>query len=386
MAITRDTKSKSSAGLLPAGLSDLMPEDASRESAAIASILLSFSALGYQRVKPPLVEFEDTLLADGPGAALAGNSFRVMDPQSGQMMAIRADMTAQIARIASSRLKHQPRPLRLAYSGDVLRVQPDPLNPERQLTQVGAEMIGAHQISHDAELAVAALAALQDAGVDRLTIDLGAPRLLGAITDAGEDLRQAVSAKDQMLVQRHGGDAAELLQTLLDMPMVSADKIDEKVAQCAQKMPPEAAAMLTELSAMATLVREAMPDVMVTVDPLESRGFDYHHGVGFAIFSPGIRGELGRGGRYRTRLDDAMGEDSTGVTLYLERILRALKPAMVTAPLYIPYDAGLAVLVAMMRQGEACRFGSADTQDPMAEAKAMGCSQILLNGQKAPVQ
>ena len=385
MADQPDQKSRSSAGLLPAGLSDLMPEDASREAAAIASILSSFTALGYQRVKPPLVEFEETLLADGPGAALAGNSFRVMDPQSGQMMAIRADMTAQIARIASTRLKHQPRPLRLAYSGDVLRVQPDPLNPERQLTQVGAEMIGAHETGHDAELAVAALAALQDAGVTRLTIDLGAPRLLDAILDAGDDLRQAVSAKDQMLVKRYGGDDAALLQEMLDMPMASADQIDAKITALMGQMPKDAASMLGELSEMARLIRGAMPDVMVTIDPLESRGFDYHHGVGFAIFSPGIRGELGRGGRYRTRLEDAMGEDSTGVTLYLERILRALKPAEGQTSLYIPHDDGLDVLVAMMRQGEACRFGSADAKDPKTEAQALGCSHILIDGQKAPI-
>ena len=385
MADQPDQKSRSSAGLLPAGLSDLMPEDASREAAAIASILSSFTALGYQRVKPPLVEFEDTLLADGPGAALSGNSFRVMDPQSGQMMAIRADMTAQIARIASTRLKHQPRPLRLAYSGDVLRVQPDPLNPERQLTQVGAEMIGAHETSHDAELAVAALAALQDAGVGRLTIDLGAPRLLDAILDADDDLRQAVSAKDQMLVKRHGGDHAALLQDLLDMPMASIDQIDDKIAACAKKMSKDAALMLTALIEMAGLIRHAMPDVVVTIDPLESRGFDYHHGVGFAIFSPGIRGELGRGGRYRTRIEDSMGEDSTGVTLYLERILRALQPQSVASPLYIPHDAGLHVLVSMMRQGETCRYGSVDAKDQKAEAKALGCTHILIDGQKAPI-
>ena len=386
MADTPEQNSRSSAGLLPAGLSDLMPEDASRESAAISSILSSFSALGYQRVKPPLVEFENTLLADGPGASLASNSFRVMDPQSSQMMAIRADMTAQIARIASTRLKHQPRPLRLAYSGDVLRVMPDPLNPERQLTQVGAEMIGASSIYHDAELAVAALASLQDAGVNGLTIDLGAPRLLSQITDADESLKQAVKAKDHMLVQRHGGDKAGLLCQLLDMPMLSFDQIGSMIETLLPMMNESAGHMLSELIVMAGLIRDAMPDVMVTVDPLESRGFDYHHGIGFAIFSPGIRGELGRGGRYHTRLQDAAGEESTGVTLYLERILRALHPLASQDRLYIPFDAGLDSLIAQMRNGENCRFGSVDASDKLAEAKKLSCTHIFENGQKNPIK
>jgi len=385
MADTPDQNPRSRPGLLPAGLSDLMPGDASREASAINSILGSFRGLGYQRVKPPLVEFEDTLLADGPGASLAGNSFRVMDPQSGQMMAIRADMTAQIARIASTRLQHQQRPLRLAYSGDVLRVKPDPLNPERQLIQVGAEMIGAHQIGHDAEVAVAALAALQDAGVARLTIDLGAPRLLAAIVEADDDLQQAVTAKDHMLVKRYGGKQADALCRLLDMPMQTAEQLTAEVNSLVAMIPSSAAVMLEELVEMTALIRAAMPDVMVTIDPLESRGFDYHHGVGFAIFSPGIRGELGRGGRYRTHLEDTKGEESTGVTLYLERVLRALKAPSNPASLYVPYGAGLAMLVAQMREGHSCRFGSKDVKDAHEEARSWRCTHMLIDGQITPI-
>ena len=72
-----------------------------------------FTGFGYQRVKPPLLEFEDSLLA-ATGAAMADQVFRMMDPDTHRMMAVRADMTPQIARIAATRLDHAPRPLRLA--------------------------------------------------------------------------------------------------------------------------------------------------------------------------------------------------------------------------------------------------------------------------------
>ena len=62
---------------------------------------------GYERVKPPLVEFEETLLA-GAGAAMASDTFRTMDPLSHRMIELRADMTPQVARIAASRLAHRP--------------------------------------------------------------------------------------------------------------------------------------------------------------------------------------------------------------------------------------------------------------------------------------
>ena len=52
------------------------------------------------------------------------------------------DMTVQVARIAVTRLKHEPRPLRLSYGGNVIRVRGNALKPERQFTQVGTELIG----------------------------------------------------------------------------------------------------------------------------------------------------------------------------------------------------------------------------------------------------
>ena len=90
-------------GLLPAGLADLLPPDAAREARAIDVAIERFAAFGYERVKPPLVEFEDALLS-GPGAALARQTFRIMDPVSQTMMGLRSDMTPQVARIATTRL------------------------------------------------------------------------------------------------------------------------------------------------------------------------------------------------------------------------------------------------------------------------------------------
>jgi len=55
--------------LLPAGLRDLLPPDAETEASAVEALMDVFAAHGYQRVKPPLREFEDSLLA-GSGAAV----------------------------------------------------------------------------------------------------------------------------------------------------------------------------------------------------------------------------------------------------------------------------------------------------------------------------
>src|ERR1700694_3429060 len=137
-------------GLLPLGLRDLLPPDAAAEALAVGRMMAVLESHGYQRGKPPLVEFEESLLS-GTGAAMAKETFRLMDPVSQRMIGLRADMTTQVARIATSRLKKAPRPLRLCYAGQVLRVKGSQLRPERQVGQVGAELIGTDSVAADLE-------------------------------------------------------------------------------------------------------------------------------------------------------------------------------------------------------------------------------------------
>src|SRR3546814_5118861 len=81
-------------GLLPAGLQDVLPPLAAHESAVVERLIACFQAQGYERVKPPLLEFEEALL-NYAGAAVASQTFRQMDAMSKLMMVMRADNTPQ---------------------------------------------------------------------------------------------------------------------------------------------------------------------------------------------------------------------------------------------------------------------------------------------------
>src|ERR1041385_7063132 len=153
--------------LLPTALYDLLPAEAQVEAEVTARLTGVLASHGYERVKPPLVEFEETLLS-GAGWARASDTFRIMDPISHRMIGVRADMTPQVARIAATRLAHRPRPLRLSYAGQVLRVKGSEMRPERQIGQVGAELIGAESIAADVEAIAVAGEALAAVGVPYL--------------------------------------------------------------------------------------------------------------------------------------------------------------------------------------------------------------------------
>src|SRR6201993_1030058 len=145
--------------LLPAGLRDLLPPEAETEAASVEAIMDVFASHGYQRVKPPLIEFEDSLLA-GSGAAVAEQTFRLMDPVSQRMMGLRADTTPQVARIATTRLARAPPPPRLSYAGQCLRGGGHPVAPDRQVAQAGVDLIGHDSPEADAETVLVAAEAL----------------------------------------------------------------------------------------------------------------------------------------------------------------------------------------------------------------------------------
>jgi len=87
--------------LLPAGLRDVLPPEAELEARSVEAIMDCFAGHGYQRVKPPLLEFEDSLFA-GSGGATAEQTFRLMDPDSQRMMGLRADTTPHTPRQRTS--------------------------------------------------------------------------------------------------------------------------------------------------------------------------------------------------------------------------------------------------------------------------------------------
>ena len=197
--------------LLPAGLRDLLPPEAETEAAAVEALMDVFAAHGYQRVKPPLLEFEDSLLA-GSGAAVADQTFRLMDPDSQRMMGLRADTTPQVARIATTRLGQ-----RAAAAAPVLRRpvpararQPDSPRTAR-CAQAGIELIGHDSPAADAEIVLVGAEALAAVGLTRVSFDLTLPTLVPALLDdAGIDRTGARRAGPRAGPQGRGRGGARM--------------------------------------------------------------------------------------------------------------------------------------------------------------------------------
>jgi ATP phosphoribosyltransferase regulatory subunit len=380
------------AALLPTGLYDLLPPLAEREAEVTARLMAVLTSHGYERVKPPLVEFEETLLS-GAGAAMSGDTFRTMDPTSHRMVGLRADMTPQVARIAATRLAHRPRPLRLSYAGQVLRVKGSEVRPERQFGQAGAELIGAEGPAADVEVIAVAAEALLGVGVPNLSVDLTMPTLVPAIAEAFEipadkqrALRTALDHKDTASVATLAGKAGTLLTQLV---AAAGGAAQVRPALDRLDLPERARAERERLDAVLDGLATAMPALMVTVDPVENRGFEYHTGISFTFFARAETqlGELGRGGRYVAG-DPANPEPATGFTLYTDMILSTLPKMRPPRRLLLPLgtDPELAAALRDPPNSWITVTALAPAADWQVEAERLDCGHVLEDGKPISVR
>ena len=352
-------------------------DDAERLARVTAELLATFKKRGYRLIDPPLMEFEDTLLA-GPGAAVAKQTFRLMDPLSYRMMGVRADMTPQISRMALSRLKDYPRPLRLCYAGDVVRAYKEKSTAPRQIRQIGCELIGAATAHADAEIIRMAVAGLNAIGIDNVIVDLTLGALmpllchhyqLGAKTP---DLIHAIQAKDEEKLATFNlpvfeallavsGNAAEMLEKL---KAITLPDIAQPLMQTLIELVPQ------------------LDGLTVSIDLLDHSGFEYYSGFGFTLFAKNIAQELGRGGRYclGTGLVENCAESGIGFSYDTDVVLSALGNAITDRTIYLPHDSQQAIAADLQQQGWITVAALAAEKDSQHAARELKCHAIWQDG------
>ncbi|PZU58798.1 MAG: ATP phosphoribosyltransferase regulatory subunit [Sphingobium sp.] len=314
-------------GLLPEGLSDRLPPRAEASARLVRRVLDTVSSHGYERVMPPLAEFEETLVGRLKSAK-AQDLLRVVDPLSQRTLALRPDMTAQVGRIAVTRLAAAARPLRLSYAGPVVRLKANQLRPERERMQVGAELIGTDSVAAAVEIVNVAIEALQAAGVTGITIDFTLPDLIDTLA-AGplplapgeiEAVRAELDAKDAgALVALGAGPAAYLPLIEAAGPFHAAMEKLEAIDAAG----PHKGALASRIAALRAIAKPIGWDITLTLDPTERHGFEYQLWFGFSIFAEGFVGEIGRGGSYTIIHPDGREEPAMGFSLYPDPLVDA---------------------------------------------------------------
>jgi ATP phosphoribosyltransferase regulatory subunit len=293
--------------LLPEGIEETLPEEAKYLENLRRRLLQLFNCWGYELVIPPMIDFIDSLLT-GSGHDLDLQTFKFTDQISGKTLGLRADMTPQVARMDAHQLK-QAHPTRLCYVGTVLHTRGDPLEKTRSPMQIGAELYGHAGIESDVEVVNLMLETLAHSGLLDVHLDLGHVGIFrGLSRQAGLD-QAAESILFDILQRKAKHELVELMNELdikdeiksmlLKLPELNGgSEIISKAHNMLAKADEQVQRALSDIEAIAKKISQRYPNLPISFDLAELRGYHYHTGAVFAAFVPEIGREIARGGRY----------------------------------------------------------------------------------------
>lgn len=295
--------------LLPNGIDELLPEQARRVEHCRRRLLDICAGWGYEYVVPPLVEFSDSLLV-GLGADLDELTCKFADRETGKTLAVRADITPQVARIDAHSLG-RANVTRLSYAGSTLKSVANSIPADRSPVQMGAEIFGSADIAADVEVVDLLLSLVTQNGLSDVTFDIGHVAFCDLVLNAtGLDseqretvlsllARKATSELDRFLMKL--SDQSERDQVQLLASMHGGRDVIARAREGFADVPGVGALMDDLEAVLASCDRNG--NVNVYIDLTEAHGYRYHSGVVFALYARELGAPIAKGGRY-----DGVGE------------------------------------------------------------------------------
>ena len=309
---------------LPQGVKDYTPEKAEELRRTEEGLLEEFARWGYRKVITPLFEYLDPL-SIGLGDELKSKVMKFVDPSSGDVVALRPDITPQVGRIVATQLKDHTAPLRLCYNGRVVRFEEKSSGKEREIFQAGCELVGLGSAEADAEIIALGIKSLGKSGIKNIVLDIGHTGILRhLLAQTGEhrkDIEDALKKKDQEALSRaiRKSKAAKPVKDAISvLPSLFGGMEVLKEAKKIRSI----SKYVVELENVISVIGDYQSDCDINIDLAEIRGFNYYTGVTFEILSRDIQSPLVRGGRY----DELMGKyghdaPATGFAVDVESLL-----------------------------------------------------------------
>ena len=312
---------------IPRGLNDLLPEEVLKRRFLENKISQVFKEWGYQEIITPTFEFCE-ILAKGAGSIMKKEMIKFFD-REGNIIALRPEMTTSMARVASTKMQHIPKPLRFYYIGNVFRYD-NKVGSQREFCQAGVELIGINSSKSDAEVIALAIECLKNGGLKKFFIDIGHINFFNGVMqsikveeEGKQEIKKAILNKDFVLLEKIlslEGIKDKEKEFILKIPTLRGK---EKVLEEAEKMINNKLSLsaLKEIKEVYNLLRDYGLEEYILIDLGIIRDFDYYTGIIFEGYTDYLGFPVCGGGRY-DNLCSKFGRDlpSTGFAIGLERL------------------------------------------------------------------
>ena len=312
---------------IPRGLNDLLPEEVLKRRFLENKISQVFKEWGYQEIITPTFEFYE-ILAKGAGSVMKREMIKFFD-REGNIVALRPEMTTSMARVASTKMQHMPKPLRFYYIGNVFRYD-NKVGSQRELCQAGVELIGINSCKSDAEVIALAVEGLKNSGLKKFFIDIGHINFFNGVMQSikveeerKQEIKKAILNKDFVLLEKmlsFSDIKDKEKEFILKMPTLRGK---EEVLEEAEKMINNKLSLsaLKEIKEVYNLLRDYGLEEYILIDLGIIRDFDYYTGIVFEGYTDYLGFPVCGGGRY-DNLCSKFSRDlpSTGFAIGLERL------------------------------------------------------------------
>ncbi len=314
------------------GMRDLTSQEAETLTYVITQARQTAQLFGFQEVITPIVEPLELLSAKS-GEEIRQRMF-IFEDMGGRKVALRPEFTASIARLATTALKNEPKPLRLFSVGSVYRYDEPQKGRYREFWQANFELMGSAKPEADAEVILLANSLLKNVGLKGYALKLGHVGVLkGIMTQEGIDdktqnaILQKMDKKeyDAALAMVASEKCQTALRGLIELKGTDVFNTVEKMKLQVHGYE-QAFAAVENLAAVLKLVTESGCPIE-NVEPAFARGLEYYTGVIFELYVPQLDIALGGGGRY-DRLIEVFGGEPTpavGMALGIDRTALAMQ-------------------------------------------------------------
>ena len=379
---------------------DYLPQEVEQYLHIEQTLREAFKLWGYEEVRSPVIEFVDAL-SIGVDPDFVDSMFKFQD-RDGKTLALRAEMTTPIARIAATKMSSKPKPLRLFYICNVFKYNRSYFEKLREFHQAGVELIGCSKPEADGEIISLLLFSTEKIGLDKVRIDIGHAGLLSEILNVmqlqeseKEFFQKILKSRNTAKIEKFTEDfnvSSELKDLLLKLLKCARLKDLQSISLDSGLV--EVQKIFEELLEINDVLLDYGVEKEVFFDFSLARGIGYYTGVVFEVSASNIGLPLGGGGRYDNLLEKFGGVKlpATGFAIEVEKCLwalgdRALEKRNELKVLVKSKSRSTGIKISkFLRDAKIpclLNFDERDAKDVIEYAKQIGISHVIFAGSSA---
>ncbi|MCI9325563.1 MAG: ATP phosphoribosyltransferase regulatory subunit [Lachnospiraceae bacterium] len=317
----------------PEGVRDIYGKEYAQKLLVEELIHKQLNLYGYQDIQTPVFEFFDVFSRE-IGTTPSRELYKFFDKE-GNTLVLRPDFTPSMARCAAKYFMDKDTPIRLCYMGNTFTNTSSLQGKLKEVTQMGAELMGDGSVEADGEMIAMMTEALLHAGLKEFQVSIGQIEYFkGICQQAGlseeteSELRELISGKNifgaQELLAGKGVEESYSRMLLKVTEHFGSVQVLKKARALAGNS--RSLAAIDRLEKLYHVLCEYGVEKYISFDLGMLSKYNYYTGVIFKVYTYGVGEPVAKGGRY-DQLPGYFGKEAPaiGFAVVTDDLLAALE-------------------------------------------------------------